>query len=72
VVAADERSAASGVTSIARSVGAALSPSLSGLLISIPALFSVPFYLCGGLKIIYDLILYQNFKALKPPEEQGV
>jgi MFS family permease len=71
VVAADERSAASGVTSIARSVGAALSPSLSGLLISIPALFSVPFYLCGGLKIIYDLILYQNFKALKPPEEKG-
>jgi MFS family permease len=39
VVAPDERSAASGVTTIARSVGAALSPSLSGLLISIPGLF---------------------------------
>jgi MFS family permease len=70
VVAADERSAASGVTSIARSVGAALSPSLSGLLISIPGLLSIPFYLCGGLKIIYDLVLYRNFKALKPPEEK--
>jgi hypothetical protein len=57
------------VTTIARSVGAALSPSLSGLLLSIPSLFSVPFYLCGGLKIIYDLVLYRNFKALKPPEE---
>jgi hypothetical protein len=57
------------VTTIARSVGAALSPSLSGLLLSIPSLISVPFYLCGGFKIIYDLILYRNFKALKPPEE---
>ena len=69
VVAPDERSAASGVTTIARSVGAALSPSLSGLLLSIPSLISIPFYLCGGLKIVYDLVLYRNFKALKPPEE---
>ena len=71
VVAPDERSAASGVTTIARSVGAALSPSLSGLMLSIPGLFSVPFYLCGGLKIIYDLVLYRNFKRLKPPEEEA-
>jgi MFS family permease len=70
VVAPDERSAASGVTTIARSVGAALSPSLSGLLLSIPGLLSLPFFLCGGLKITYDLILYRNFKALKPPEEK--
>ncbi len=70
VVAPDERSAASGVTSIVRSMGAELSPSLSGLFISIPGLFSVPFYLCGGLKIVYDLVLYRNFKALKPPEEK--
>jgi MFS family permease len=70
VVAPDERSAASGVTTIARSVGAAISPSLGGLLISIPALFSAPFFLCGGLKIIYDLLLYRSFKQLKPPEEK--
>jgi MFS family permease len=69
VVAPDERSAASGVTTIARSVGAAISPSLGGLLISIPALFSAPFFLCGGLKIVYDLLLYRSFKRLKPPEE---
>jgi MFS family permease len=69
VVAPDERSAASGVTTIARSVGAALSPSLSGLLLSIPSLISIPFYLCGGLKIMYDLVLYRSFKAIKPPEE---
>jgi MFS family permease len=70
VVAPDERSAASGVTSIARSVGAAISPSLAGILIGIPALINVPFFLCGGLKIIYDLALWREFSAVKPPEEQ--
>ena len=69
VVSPDERSAASGITSIARSVGAALAPMLSGLFISIPSLISAPFFLCGGLKIAYDLALYRNFKELRPPEE---
>jgi type III secretory pathway component EscT len=58
------------VTTIARSVGAALSPSLTGILFSIPSLLSVPFFLCGGLKIIYDLLLYRSFRRLKPPEKQ--
>jgi hypothetical protein len=69
VVAPDERSAASGVTAIARSVGAALSPMLTGMLFSIPALFSFPFFLSGGLKIIYDLLLFREFRSVKPPEE---
>ena len=69
VVAPDERSAASGVTTIARSVGAALSPSLAGLLMAVPVLFSVPFFLAGGLKLVYDFLLYRSFRALKPPEE---
>lgn len=69
VVAPDERSAAAGVTAIARSVGAAISPALTGLLFSIPVLFSAPFFLSGGLKIIYDLLLYREFRLIKPPEE---
>jgi MFS family permease len=69
VVAPDERSAASGVTAIARSVGAAISPSLSGILLGIPALLSAPFFLSGGLKIVYDLLLYRSFRMMKPPEE---
>jgi MFS family permease len=71
VVAPDERSAASGVTSIARSIGASISPALTGWLISIPLLFSVPFFLSGGLKIVYDLLLYREFRAVKPPEEKS-
>ena len=69
VVSPDERSAASGVTSIARSVGAAISPSLTGIFLSIPSLISIPFFLCGGLKIVYDLLLFRSFNKVKPPEE---
>jgi MFS family permease len=69
VVAPDERSAASGVTAIARSLGASLSPALTGIFFSLPGLLSLPFFLSGGLKIIYDLLLYREFRLLKPPEE---
>ena len=71
VVSPDERSAAAGVTGIARSVGASLSPALTGLFFSIPGLFSLPFYLCGSLKILYDLLLYRSFQTMKPPEESN-
>ena len=69
VVAPDERSAAAGVTSIARSVGASISPALTGIFLANPALFSVPFFLCGGLKLVYDLALYRSFSTMKAPEE---
>ena len=70
VVAPDERSAASGVTAIARSVGASLSPALTGVFFSVPVLFNMPFFLTGGLKIVYDLLLFREFRMVKPPEEK--
>jgi MFS family permease len=69
VVSPDERSAASGVTAIARSVGSAISPSLTGILLASAASLNLPFFLAGGLKIIYDLLLYREFRALRPAEE---
>ncbi len=69
VVAPDERSAASGVTTIARSVGASVSPTLAGMLLASPSLLSVPFFVAGGLKIIYDLLIFGLFRKVKPPEE---
>jgi MFS family permease len=69
VVAPDERSAASGVTSIARSVGASISPALTGLFLANPLLLGAPFVVSGGLKIVYDLLLYRTFRSVKPPEE---
>jgi MFS family permease len=71
VVAPDERSAASGVTAIARSVGAAISPALTGIFFSVPTLFNLPFYLAGGFKIVYDLLIYREFNAVNPPEESA-
>lgn len=71
VVAPDERSSASGVTTIARSIGAATSPAISGLFLTTPLLMNAPFIAAGGLKIVYDLLLYRAFKTVKPPEEQA-
>ncbi len=70
VVAPDERSAAAGITGIARTTGASLSPVVTGPLLANAALLSLPFFLSGGLKIVYDLLLYRSFKAIKPPEEK--
>jgi hypothetical protein len=69
VVEPDERSAASGVTSVARSVGASVSPSLAGAMLGVPALLGAPFLLSGGLKIVYDLLLYRSFRAHHAPSE---
>ena len=69
VVSEDERSAASGVTTIARSVGASVSPVFTGFFLASPTLLSLPFLLAGGLKIVYDILVYGSFRGLKPPEE---
>jgi MFS family permease len=67
-VAPDERSAAAGVTGVARSIGAAVSPSLATVLIANPVLFGLPFFLGGGVKIVYDLLLYWSFVSVEPVE----
>jgi MFS family permease len=69
VVTPAERAAAGGITGVARTVGAALSPVLVGLMLPRPSLISLPFFLAGALKIIYDLVLYQQFVSARAPEE---
>lgn len=71
VVRPEERSAAAGVTGVARSIGAALSPALAVALVGSVPLASVPFFLAGGIKILYDLLLYRAFVTVHPPEEPG-
>ena len=71
VVDPDERSAAAGVTGIARTTGAAISPSISTVLIASAGFASLPFYLAGGLKIAYDVLLYREFRTVRPPEERA-
>jgi MFS family permease len=70
VVDPDERSAAAGVTGVARTTGAAISPSISSVLIASQGYAALPFYLAGGFKILYDLLIYREFRNVKPPEER--
>jgi hypothetical protein len=69
VVDPDERSSASGITGITRTIGASLAPVLSTLMLANP-LLGLPFIASGFIKIFYDLSLYRSFKSLKPPEER--
>jgi MFS family permease len=70
VVSPDERSAAAGITGIARTIGAAISPLFVGVMFARPALINLPFFIAGTLKIAYDLLLYREFVAVRPPEER--
>src|SRR5882762_548158 len=69
VVSAEERSAAAGITGVARTTGAAISPLFVGFMFARPSLINAPFFIAGTLKIIYDLLLYRAFVGLRPPEE---
>jgi MFS family permease len=70
VVTPDERSAAAGITGVARTTGSAISPLCVGFLFSRPSLINMPFLIAGILKIVYDLLLYRSFVSLPAPEEQ--
>lgn len=69
VVSDDERAAAAGLTGVARSVGAAFAPGVASALIGQAALAGLPFFLAGGIKVIYDLLLYRSFIHLRPEHE---
>ena len=63
VVPPEERSAAAGVTGVARTIGASISPLCVGVLFAHPALIDVPFFIAGALKIVYDISLYRSFTS---------
>lgn len=70
VVKPAERSAAAGITGVARTIGAAISPLFVGMLFARPHLVNVPFYIAGTLKTLYDVLLYADFRRLRPPDDQ--
>ncbi|WP_331374928.1 MFS transporter [Sinorhizobium chiapasense] len=69
VVTEAERAAAASFTSVPRSLAAAASPALAGALFA-ASYRSSPLVICAALKITYDLLLLQQFRQLKPPEER--
>ena len=68
VVTEAERAAAASLTSVPRSLAAAISPMLAGTLMA-ASFRAWPLVICGGLKIAYDLLLLIQFRHVKPPEE---
>ncbi len=72
VVPPEERSAAAGVTGVARTIGASISPLLAGVFLADAATRDLLFYMAGGLKIVYDVLLYRSFITVRPPEEAAI
>lgn len=71
VVTPPERPAAASLTSVPRSLSAAVGPVVSGALIGLSA-FGWPFLIGGLVKIGYDLALLAMFSRVQPPEERPV
>jgi MFS family permease len=59
-----QRTRAAGLTAAVRPAGAAFAPLFAGLAIGGSA-FGLPFYVAGGLKIVYDLTLFAMFRRIK-------
>jgi MFS family permease len=68
VVDPDERTATAGITNVARTTASAISPTFAGMAFTAAAL-GVPFFIAGGLKILYDGLIYVTFRNVHPPEE---
>ena len=63
LVAPDERAAAAGFTTSARGMAQAVAPAFTGHALA-SAATGLPFFLAGGLKILYDLALYLRFRSV--------
>jgi predicted MFS family arabinose efflux permease len=67
VVAPSERAAAASIMAVPRSLASAISPTLSGYLLSASP-FGWPLVAAGCLKITYDLLLLLTCRKIRPPE----
>lgn len=69
VVPPEERTAASSVTNVPRSLASALPPLLTGLMLERTS-FGWPLLLAGVLKTVYDLLLLAQFRSVPVLEEK--
>jgi predicted MFS family arabinose efflux permease len=70
VVRPEERLAAAGITNLVRSGGWALAPALAGAMMQWGGL-GLPLVFAGATKIAYDVLLWREFRRVKPPEERA-
>ncbi len=70
VVRPEERTVASGVTSLVRMGSWAVAPAFAGLFMS-GGSYAAPLVAGAVMKITYDLLLWRAFRGVRPPEEAG-
>jgi MFS family permease len=70
VVRPEERLAAAGITALVRSGGWAAAPVFAGMMMQAGGL-GLPLVFAGITKLSYDLLLWREFRKVKPPEERG-
>jgi sugar phosphate permease len=71
VVPAEDRAAAAGYTTAARSCQAFGAPVTGSFLAAGGPWLAAPFALAGSVKIVYDVAVYSRFRRLRPPEEMA-
>ena len=69
VVTPPERPAAAAITTVPRSLAAAVSPTIGGYLLTL-SVFGWPLLIGGAVKAVYDLALLMMFQHVRPPEER--
>ena len=69
VVGPNERTVAAGVTNLTRLAAWTVAPTLAGAAMRSLAL-GLPLVVGGGMKILYDAMLFFSFRHLRPPEER--
>jgi MFS family permease len=68
IVPPHRRTYASGVTNLTRTIGWAVGPPIAGVVMQYVVL-AAPLFIGGGMKIVYDIVLYRSFRHVRPPEE---
>jgi MFS family permease len=69
IVPPHRRTYASGVTNLTRTIGWAIGPPIAGLVMQ-NVVLAAPLFIGGGMKIVYDIVLYRSFRHVRPPEEK--
>jgi MFS family permease len=70
VVRPEERTVASGVTSLVRLAAWAVAPTFAGAFMQ-EGSFAAPLVVGAAMKITYDLLLWRAFRGVRPPEEDA-
>lgn len=69
IVPPESRTAMASLNNLGRNAAQTISPVMAGF-IAQAAFLGAPFLLGAATKLVYNLMLYQMFKGIKPPEEQ--